>query len=98
MRCEKDVRRFQVAMDDVFIMERGERGEDLEGDPYGLGNGQCSPSEAIVERLTVEKLHDEERLVVVLFDTVELANVRVANLRRRARFAPKPFLRALVLL
>ena len=65
---------------------------------YGLGNGQCSPSEAIVERLTVEKLHDEERLVVVLFDTVELANVRVANLRRRARFAPKPFLRALVLL
>jgi len=44
----------------------------------------------------VEKLHDEERLVVVHSDIVELANVRVANLCRRAHFAPKAFLRALV--
>jgi hypothetical protein len=39
------------------------------------------------QRLAVEQLHDEERRAVVLADVVQRTDVRVGQLRDRARFA-----------
>ena len=39
------------------------------------------------QRLALEKLHDEKRRAVVLADVVERADVRMLELRERARFA-----------
>ena len=75
-------------MDDAGAMRRVERARDLDGQRERGVDWQrplCQPS--LSERLAVEQLHHEERRAVVLADVVQRADVRMGQLRDRARFA-----------
>ena len=67
---------------------RGAKGiGNLNRDSQRLAERQCTLLQPVSQRLAVEQLHDEERRAVVFPDVVQRADVRVGQLRDRARFA-----------
>ena len=55
---DKDVRRLEVAMDDVFDVRRLERRRDLRGQPQRLGWRERLPLFGGDDRYAVDVLHD----------------------------------------
>src|SRR5262249_52471532 len=84
-----DVRRFQIAMDDPFLM-RGFKGlRDLRGNAERPIDRHPASRDALVETLAVDQLEDEELYLVRFFETVDLRDVRMIERREHLRFAPE---------
>ena len=77
-------------MDDGAVVQRLQRGQHRDRDADGLRRRNRPLLEPVGERLAVEQLHRQERIAFVLANLVELADVRVADGRRRPRLAHEP--------
>src|SRR5262249_51261005 len=87
---QKDVARLEIAMDDAGAMGAVERGGHLRRDGERVGEWQRPAREARRERLAFEALHDDERGAAIVADVMQRADVRMGELRYRARFAFEP--------
>ena len=96
MRCQKDVRRLEVAMDDAAGVERRERASMSSAIGSAWIDAQRAALQPLGERLALEQLHRDEELAVVFADLVDLADVRMVDAGRGARFAPEALARRLV--
>ena len=77
----KEVRGLNVAMNNSFGMSRIEGVGDLDSQrKHGL-NFQRAPHDAVLQRRTIEKLHDDERHPILLIDLVDGANVGMVQCR-----------------
>ena len=90
---QHDVRRLEVAVDDVGGVRRLERAGDLRGDQQRPFEVQRPVAvDQLLEVRAVEVLHHEvERAVGRRARIGDVDDVGVADLRRRARLAPKSF-------
>src|SRR4029453_18973677 len=84
-RRHEDVRRLEIAMDDLFPMCGVEGTCDLSRVEQRLVERQRP-----LERSTLDVLHDQERDVVLMADVVEPADVLMLERRRGARFSLEP--------
>lgn len=71
MSGDEDVRRFQIAMDDVARVQRFEHGEQQRQRVDGRLRTRLKH---VGQRLSFEQLHDEKQLVSVFRDLVDLAD------------------------
>ena len=78
-RGQHDVARLEIAMDDVRAVRMGECARDLHAEPEDVGRRQHAARQPIVQRLTLEILHDDERLAVVVANVVQRADVGMAQ-------------------
>ena len=76
---EENVGGLDVAMDDTGRVRGVERVRDLDPDLEDLRHRQRSGLQPFPKRRSVQPLHDEERLPLVLGDVVEDADVGVAH-------------------
>ena len=94
VRQQEDVPRLDVAMDDLFVVRRGERVEDLIGDVEHEIDREpfvVRLRGAIAERFAVEQLHHEERAAVFRDVVVDDADHAVViDAVRDAPLAKKP--------
>ena len=69
---DENVRRLQVAVDDVHLVERSERIEHGLDDPHRFDgwNAAAVPLPQVMKRLSFEKLHDEKRFATLGFVVV----------------------------
>ena len=88
---EENVRRFQIAMNEAAAVQRVERGQDGQRDANRFRERNGAAPEPFGERLAVEQLHDEKRRSVGVADVEELADVRMRQTGRGARFAHEAF-------
>jgi hypothetical protein len=83
-------------MNDATGVQGRECGEYLERDRHGLRHGHAALLQPLGERFAFEQFHGDEKLTAVFTDLVDLADVRVVDARRGARFAPEALARGLV--
>ena len=74
-------------MDDARTMRMVQGIGDLDRDAKSLTDRERTPAQALGQRLPFQVLHDDEVDAIVFADVVEGADVRVAQPRRRFRFA-----------
>src|SRR5205085_49344 len=87
----KDIGWLDVAMDDALRM-RGVKGVgNFDAEVDKLVDLERAAGEAIVERLALHPLHDDERVTLMLADVVDRADVGVVQAGRGSRFDAKPF-------
>jgi len=82
---DEDVLGLDVAVDDPFLVRRGEAVRDLDGVVDGLLRRQGS-AELFTKRFALQKLRDDERASFVRADVVDDKDVRVIELGGDARF------------
>ncbi len=92
----EDVRRFDVAMNDVAAVRRVERIGDLNRQLERFVARKRLAVDAFLERLPFEQLHHDEGPALVLADFVNDADVRMIQRRRGPRLTDKPLERGLV--
>ncbi len=87
-----DVRRLQIAMDDPLIVRELQRGAERRHDRLNVADAHPSPHRDFVpDRRTVEQLHDEKRMLLVVDVEVEDGDdVRVAEPGARAALPEEP--------
>ena len=90
VRRQEDVGRLEVAVDQSTRVQRFERRERGEGNRHGLVERQRSAFEPRGQRLALEILHRDEEIPVLFTDVVELADIGMADRRRRPRLPPQP--------
>ena len=79
---------LQVAMDDAFLVGRGDRVRDLAGDgDRVVGRHRPRFLEHHVERLAVHEFEDEVRLRIGGFEAMDPGDVRVVQRREDLRLA-----------
>jgi hypothetical protein len=81
------VLRFQIAMDEAFVMRSGEASRDLHGEIDGLSRREWTLLKLFAQRLPREQLHDDEQAAVLIARVVDVNDVRVREARDRLRFA-----------
>src|ERR1035441_6134193 len=86
---DKDVCGLDVPVDDAFGVSRVQCVRNLDGQRENQLGFQRSASNAVPQRLAVEKLHGDERLSVLLANVVNRANIGVIQCGRGLRFASK---------
>ena len=93
---EQDVRRLDVAVDEVHLVRGGESRGDLLADPQYLGNVERAGAvEALLQRLAGDELHDEVgQSFLVAADVVDLDDVLVPDVAPRDRASRRNRLRA----
>jgi hypothetical protein len=74
---EKHVLGFQVAMDDVMFVGRGQAPSDVDGDRRRLANGKRPFVQPLAQALPRQQLHRDERLPVVNAELVDGDYVRM---------------------
>jgi len=79
---QEDVGGLDVAMDDAFGMGRIQRVGNLDAQFQHLIHFQSLALDAVLERLTFEQLHSDERLPVLLANVVNRTDVRVVQCGR----------------
>jgi hypothetical protein len=84
---DKDVRRFDVAVDNALAMSGVESTGDLVDERDDTGDRDGRAADHPIERLSFEQLHHEELLAVVLTHVVYRADVRMIQRRGNASFA-----------
>ena len=81
-------------MHDAGVVERRERGQDLERDVHGLTERQRATWDARGQRLALEQLHDQQQLAALVVDLEQRAQVGMADARGEARLTPQSLARA----
>ena len=87
---EHDVRRLQVAMDDLGGLRRFEGLADLHRDPEDLPQRHRLGGQPVLEGPAADILHGDERLPCRLAGLVDLADVGVVEGRRRLGLPEEP--------
>ena len=82
---DKDIRRFDVAVDDAFRVRSVERVGNLNRQSEQNLRLHGSPGDAMLQRQAVQKLHDDERMAVLLPDLVDRADIGMVQRRGRLR-------------
>jgi hypothetical protein len=93
----ENIRRLDVAMDDIAAVRGVERIDNLHGEVEQFLVRQRLAANPVLQRLALEQFHHDERLAVVLADLVNHADVGMIQRRRGARFAREALERRLVL-
>src|ERR1019366_8721733 len=86
---DEDVGGFYIAMNDPRRMSGIERVGDLNTKRQEQIGFKWTPRNTVLKRHTIEKLHGDERLPVLLADAVNRADVGVIEGRRGLSFALK---------
>ena len=93
VRGQHQVRRLDVAVDDPHLVRVAEPRAQLEDQFQPADQAQRRPAaDDLAERLTVDVLHRDERLALVLADVVDGDDVGMGQARRRTGFAGEPLL------
>src|ERR1022692_1356212 len=87
----KNVGRLDVAMNDPFGVSRIQRVRNLDGQRQNQLGFHRSPSDAMLQRHAIQKLHGDEGLVIVLADVVNGADVGVVESGGGASFTSETF-------
>ena len=85
----KQVRRFDIPVDDAFGVSRVERVGNLDGEGQNQFGFHRSPADAMLQRHAIQKLHSDERLSVLLANVVDRADIGVIQGGSSLRFALK---------
>ena len=89
-RREHHIGRFEIAMDDVLAMRRGQGRRDVASRLQGLRQGEGAARQPVGERRALEVLHDEIgrgfAVARLAPDIVQRADVRVAERRDHPGF------------
>jgi hypothetical protein len=83
---QKQIRRFQVTMDDARRVSDIERIRNLHGEIQKLFQRERLALDAVIQRRPFQAFHDNEETVLVFADVVDGADVWMIQGRRRARF------------
>ena len=83
---DKNICRFDIAMDDIFRVSRFEGIGNLNSQREDIFERHGAASDAFFKRLAVEILHDDEGAAVFFADIVNRADIRMIERRRRLRF------------
>src|SRR5690606_36773284 len=77
---DEDVGRLEVAVNDARLVGRSEPTGDRRDDLEGVGGGEGARAiEAMLEALTLDELHGEEELPLVLVDVMGARHVDVGD-------------------
>ena len=89
LRCDLDVGRFQIAVDDAALVSRVERIGNLPRNGERLGDGEAAvcTSDTFGQRFALDQLEDEAAYAVCFFDAVDRADVRMIERGEHPRFA-----------
>ena len=93
----KEIRRFQITMDDAGRVVNFKRIRNLYPKVQKLVERDGFPLDAILQRHALQAFHNDEKPVLVFADIVDGADVRVIQRRRRTRFPLKSFARLRIL-
>ena len=77
-------------MHELLLVRRFERLGDLAGDPQLVGERKGTLTQAPVQRVAFDVLHDDERGIVHLEELEDPADERVIERGGGERFAPEP--------
>jgi hypothetical protein len=86
---DEDVRRLDVAMNDLLLMRRVERVGNLNRQFEQVWHREGLAGNPVLQRAPFEQLHRDEPRLVVLADVVNRADIRMVQRGRCARFALK---------
>ena len=87
MRCQEQVRRLDVAVNETVPMKSFQGTENHQGGLDGFAERKRLPGEPVGERFALQVLHDEEIKAVLPADVVEGADVRMVQTRSRPGLA-----------
>jgi hypothetical protein len=92
VRCDLDVGRFQIAMDDALLVRGIQRIDNLCCEPNHVGQRQRSaPCDAVRQRFAVDQFEDQrdDRALLAgrVFHAIDRADVGMGQCRERLRFA-----------
>ena len=90
---DENIRRLDVAMDNVLGVGRLERVGNFNRQTSKAIAVRLDEGDAVFQRRPFQKLHRDERLIVVLADLIDRADIRVVQRRSGAGFAPETFQR-----
>ena len=93
----ENIRRLDVAMNDALGVSRVEGVGNLDPKREQSVHSIGAIADDVLQRGSVEVLHDDERLAVLLADVVDRADIRMIERRRSLGFAAKPFERLPIL-
>ena len=88
---EQNVCRLDVSMNQALTMSRGQPGRGLHADPQNRLNIQSADLvDLLLQRLPLDKLHDDHRRMRLVIDRVNRHDVIMRDRRRRTSFPQKP--------
>jgi hypothetical protein len=87
---DKDVSGLDVAVDDAFRVSGIERVCNLNRQSKQNIGLYGSAADAMLQRYSVEKLHNQERMAILLPDLVDGADIGMIECRRRLRLPLEP--------
>ena len=87
----KDVGWLDVAVNDAFGMRSVKGVGNLDSQFQNLFNGQCLACNKMLESVSLEHLHCDERSPIALIDLINRADIGMIQCGCRPRFAPEPF-------
>ena len=88
-RADENVRRFDVAVDDIRGMGGVQCVSDLDPEPQHRLESEWTGGESVLQRRALQILHGDERSSVLLADVVDRADVRMVERRCGPGFALK---------
>jgi len=86
---KKNIGGFKIPVDDALVVKSCEGFEDLALDVGDLGRGDYAPGDAIRQRLAIQKLKDQKKIIAGFEDIENLANSRMADAREGTSFTPQ---------
>src|SRR5271157_3696028 len=84
---DKNIGGFDVSVDDASGVSCVERVCDLDSQRQNQLGFHRTPGNTVLERQSVQMLHDDERMSIVLADFVDRADIRVVQRRGSLGFA-----------
>jgi hypothetical protein len=87
---DEDVLRFQVAMNDAFLMRRGQAARDLHRDVDRAPRRQRSLRQPVAKRLAIEQLRDDEPQTALVADVIQREDIRMVQGRDGAGLLFEP--------
>src|SRR4030095_4602316 len=91
-RGDHDVCRFDISMNDAVRMSVCNRLRHLSSDPERLIDGRPVPFKSVLQRLAIEKLHDNKTATIVLTYFMDGADVCMVEGGGRTRLFDQSFI------
>jgi len=88
---DEDVRRFYVTVNNPFAVRGIERVRNLDAQRQHCFSFQRPPCNSILQSHAIQKLHHDERLISVLADLVNCADIGMIQGRGSSCLASKAF-------